>query len=43
MKHKAFGEGTVVKPDSKYIRVQFKMSEKMFPFSDSIRNEFLII
>ena len=41
VRHRMFGEGTVVKLDSKYIRVQFKMGEKMFPFPDAFRNGFL--
>lgn len=41
VRHRMFGEGTIVKLDSKYIRVQFKMGEKMFPFPDAFRNGFL--
>lgn len=39
VKHKVFGNGKVIKLVSKYI----KMSEKTFSFSNTFKNEFLII
>lgn len=45
VKHKMFGDGTVIKMDDKkkYINVKFKKGEKRFVFPDAFVNGFLTL